>query len=82
MNGTPATESCASVTLPTARVEAREMSISPWTTIGNRPKAMRLNMTKNWAEFSRLTGSRKYGERLDPQKAASTMSTTSRSSQL
>ncbi len=79
-SGTPATDSLAKSTLPTASVEAREMSISPWTTIGNRPKAISAKITKNWAELSRFTGLRKYGDRVLDHRAASTMRTTSSSS--
>ncbi len=57
--GVPATDSLANRTLPTARVEASEMSISPCTTIGNRPNAIRPNTTKKAAEFIRLVVSRK-----------------------
>jgi hypothetical protein len=57
--GSPWTDNSPNVTLPTAKVDASEMSISPWTMMGNSPKAIRAKITKNCAELRRLMVSRK-----------------------
>jgi len=67
-------------TLPTASVDGSEMSISPWTTIGKSPNAIRAMITNVFAEASRLTGFRKYGERVEDQSAARITSRTRKNS--
>jgi hypothetical protein len=56
--GTLASAIRANSTVPTASVEAREMSISPCTTTGMRPNATMPKMTKYCAEASNWSGSR------------------------
>ncbi len=56
------------------------MSISPCTTIGNSPNAIRPNTTKKAAEFIRLLTSRKYGDSWLDQMAARMIRATSSSS--